>query len=149
MGDLSISATRATVSCCGSAKDTSDVETFVLLCLNQETYDRALHSLEQHMHDKKPLWIKYVATEDSETKVLTDVQQFVRREVNDDTGEPCSVPLRTILDGNLNFSYSFEHGEIYWIVVLRTGQYGNRFPVDERMNEVVGHRLLDLLLRQH
>lgn len=143
--DLTISKTGASISC----ERRNSGETFLLLCIEQETYDRALLSLQQYLHAELPLCIKYVETRDGQTKVLTDVQEFIPQDGVDDSGEPCAVPLSTVLDRNLHFTYSFEYGEVYWIVVLRTGQHGNRFPVDERLLQVVGYDLLDLLLQRH
>lgn len=121
---------------------------FTLLLTNEEQYERALDSLKKFLSSKNPVRIKYVQSRDKLHNVLTDVEQNIENlRIYSDTGDEDFIPIHLLIDQGLYFCYTFGQGDVYWIPVLRTGQYGSRFPVDQRSIPVVDYDTLDSLLK--
>jgi hypothetical protein len=43
--------------------------------------------------------------------------------------------------------FTVEQGAVLWIAALRSGEHGNRFPVDERTRAVIRFATLERYLR--
>lgn len=152
------------------------LETLYLLCTNVDSYARAAQSLQDFLRSGRSLHVQYVTSSDGADRVVTDVEEYIE-DWTPSTTSVGSEPVKTQQqdgrsdidnairryrchfgnhfnptlmlrdDKYAHFTFSIDHGPIYWIAALRTGERGNRFPKDERFANVVRHKTLSFLLK--
>lgn len=142
-------------------------------CQCQHAFEAALRSLTEFVHNRQSMFVRFVENRRRDCRVLVDVQQYnpalCGRRADDDekdcdiqNSEDClyeplsaDVMRKDLLAcrhamttmRNCYFTYTVEHGAVIWIAALRSGEHGNRFPIDERTHSVIRFKTLEKYLR--
>lgn len=159
---LAISIERTAVVLSAVCEQNQPPHEWLLLCPTDcnctHAFDAALQSITNFVHAEQSMLIRYVQNRNRDCSVIIDVQKYTdaSSDSNDGSESSASDDIRRALltcqramsaPSHCYFMFTVEQGAVLWIAALRSGEHGNRFPVDERTRAVIRFATLERYLR--